>query len=55
MAVPSRRLRAGAREIRNREMQQAHSEKDHKKKDVQINQDEHEERIRKLKEAGLLK
>ena len=51
MAVPSRRLRAGAREIMNRRSME--NKKEEKKSE--ITSTEHEERLKALREAGLLK
>ena len=55
MAVPSRRHKAGAREIRNRESKQ--SQEKHKKGEdkEEISREEHDRRGEELKKLGLIR
>lgn len=56
MAVPSRRHKAGAREIRNRESRQAEEKRNSEKsEDHKISQEEHEARLKVLRDMGLIK
>ncbi len=57
MAIPSFRQRAGAIEIQNKLIKEKEEKKRREKvgKKEQISEEEHEKRVKKLKELGLLK
>lgn len=54
MAVPSRRLKAGAREIRNRESLESQERRKNQKKE-EISPEDHKERLNILKNIGIIK
>jgi len=55
MAVPSRRHKAGAREIMNRLSKESQDISKHQRENKEVSPEEHEKKLKILREIGILK